>query len=390
MSQRTGSAGFGRRVLGRIDAVLPPGSRVRRVGEWGIVAWAAIGAALIGWMAWLVLHRLAGVLPFLVVAWLVAFILGPAVNGLAALRVPRPLAATGVFLAAAAAMPAVVPIVVRTVLAQLKSLLESSPGSLQHGAAVARLSHSSNSVLRGVGHAITRWVTTHQQDSGHILATVGSILAHAGVVLLLGGFLGYLFLVSRPGLSSGLIMLVPPGRRQTATDVLDELGRIVSGFVRARFIVSFVVGVIATAGLRLIGMPSWLLLGILVGIANLIPTVGSFVGAVPVVLVAILTKPPAFLLAAVAVMLLAHAVDGYILSPIVLKETTDLHPVVVLLAVVAGAEVMGLWGVFAAIPIAGIAQYGLKRWVAPRIFGTGDQELPVPVSAEDLPRGPAP
>ena len=355
MSQRTGSAGFGRRVLGRIDAVLPPGSRVRRVGEWGIVAWAAIGAALI-----------------------------------AALRMPRPLAATGVFLAAAAAMPAVVPIVVRTVLAQLKSLLESSPRSLQHGAAVARLSHSSNSVLRGVGHAITRWVTTHQQDSGHILATVGSILAHAGVVLLLGGFLGYLFLVSRPGLSSGLIMLVPPGRRQTATDVLDELGRIVSGFVRARFIVSFVVGVIATAGLRLIGMPSWLLLGILVGIANLIPTVGSFVGAVPVVLVAILTKPPAFLLAAVAVMLLAHAVDGYILSPIVLKETTDLHPVVVLLAVVAGAEVMGLWGVFAAIPIAGIAQYGLKRWVAPRIFGTGDQELPVPVSAEDLPRGPAP
>ena len=173
-------------------------------------------------------------------------------------------------------------------------------------------------------------------------------------------------------------------------DVLDELGRIVSGFVCARFIVSFVVGVIATAGLRLIGMPSWLLLGILVGIANLIPTVGSFVGAVPVVLVAILTKPPAFLLAAVAVMLLAHAVDGYILSPIVLKETTDLHPVVVLLAVVAGAEVMGLWGVFAAIPIAGIAQYGLKRWVAPRIFGTGDQELPVPVSAEDLPREPAP
>ena len=154
MSQRTGTAGFGRRVLGRIDAVLPPGSRVRRVGEWGIVAWAAIGAALIGWMVWLVLHRLAGVLPFLVVAWLVAFILGPAVNGLAALRMPRPLAATGVFLAAATAMPAVVPIVVRTVLAQLKSLLESSPRSLQHGAAVARLSHSSNSVLRSAGHAI--------------------------------------------------------------------------------------------------------------------------------------------------------------------------------------------------------------------------------------------
>jgi predicted PurR-regulated permease PerM len=219
---------------------------------------------------------------------------------------------------------------------------------------------------------------------------VGTVLAHAGVVLLLGGFLGYLVLVSRPSLSSGVIILVPPARRQTATEVLDELGRIVSGFVRARFIVSFVVGVLTTIGLFAIGMPSWLLLGILVGIANLIPTVGSFIGAVPVILVAILTKPPAFVLAAVAVMLLAHAVDGYILSPIVLKGTTDLHPVVVLLAVVAGAELMGLWGVFAAIPIAGIAQYCLKRWVGPRLFGTGDPELPAAVSAEDLPEAPSP
>src|SRR5919204_5227588 len=115
MSLRTGSAGFGRRILGRIDAVLPAGSRARRVAEWGIVAWAVIGVVVICWMAWLLLHRLAGVLPFLVVAGLVAFILGPLVNALAALRVPRPLAATGVFLAAAAAMPALVPFVVRTV-----------------------------------------------------------------------------------------------------------------------------------------------------------------------------------------------------------------------------------------------------------------------------------
>jgi predicted PurR-regulated permease PerM len=360
------------------------------VAEWGIVAWAVIGVVVICWMAWLLLHRLAGVLPFLVVAGLVAFILGPLVNALAALRVPRPLAATGVFLAAAAAMPALVPFVVRTVLAQLRSLLESSPTSLRHGGLVARLSHSSSSVLRSIGHAVTHWVRTHQQAAGHTLATAGSILAHAGIVLLLGGFLGYLILVSRPSLSAGVIMLVPPARRQTAIEILDELGRIVSGFVRARFIVSFVVCLLTTIGLFAIGMPSWLLLGIVVGVANLIPTLGSFIGGIPVVLVALLTKPPVFVLAAIAVMLVAHAVDGYILSPIVLKETTDLHPVVVLLAVVAGAELIGLWGVFAAIPVAGIVQYGLKRWVGPRLFGAGDPELPAPVSAADLPEGHAP
>jgi predicted PurR-regulated permease PerM len=254
---------------------------------------------------------------------------------------------------------------------------------------VARLADSSNSVFRSIGHAVENWVRTHQQDAGHTLATLGSILAHVGVVLLLGGFLGYLILVSRPGLSSGITMLVPPGRRQTAIEVFEEMGRIVAGFVRARFIVSLVVGLLATIGLWIIGMPSWLVLGIVVGIANLIPTLGSFIGGVPVVLVAILTKPPPFLLAAVAVMMVAHAVDGYILSPIVLKETTNLHPVIVLLAVVVGAEVLGLWGVFAAIPIAGIVQYCLKRWVAPKLYGTLDSESPVAITAGDLPMGQA-
>jgi predicted PurR-regulated permease PerM len=349
-----------------------------------------MGVVLIGWMLWLFLHRLAGVLPFLVVAGLVVFILGPAVDALVKLRMSRPIAATAVFLAAAAAMPAVVPVILRTVLVQLGSLLRSSPESLQHGGVVARLSHSSNSFLRSIGHAVEDWVRTHQQDPGHTLATVGSILAHAGVVILLGGFLGYLILVSRPGLSSGLLVLVPPGRRQIATDVLEEMGRIVAGFVRARLIVSLVVGILTTVGLWIIGMPSWLLLGILVGIANLIPTLGSFIGGVPVVLVSLLTKPPAFLLAAVAVMLAAHAVDGYILSPVVLKETTDLHPVVVLLAVVMGAEVMGLWGVFAAIPVAGIVQYCLKRWVTPKVYGTRHPDSSVAVSARDQPESRAP
>jgi predicted PurR-regulated permease PerM len=353
------------------------------------MAWAVIGVILLGWMVWLVLHRLTGVLPFLVVAGMVVFILGPAVDALERVRVPRSIAATGVFLAAAAATPAVLPVVVRTVLAQLESLLRSSPPSLQHGGVVARLSHSSSSVLRSIGHAIEHWVRNNQQDSGHTLATVGSILAHAGVVILLGGFLGYLILMARPGLSSGFMVLVPPSRRQVAVDVFEEMGRIVAGFVRARLIVSIVVGVLTTLGLWIIGMPSWLILGILVGIANLIPTLGSFIGGVPVVLVSLLTKPPAFLLAAVAVMLVAHAVDGYILSPIVLKETTDLHPVVVLLAVVVGAEILGLWGVFAAIPVAGIVQYCLKRWVAPRLYGTRDPDPSVPVSAGDFPAGGA-
>jgi predicted PurR-regulated permease PerM len=354
------------------------------------VAWAVVGVAVICWLLFLALHKIGGVLPFLVMAGLTVLVLNPAVKALERVRVPRRIAATGVFLVATAATPLLVTVIVRAVLGQLRSLLRSSPESLQQGGLVVRLAHSSNSLIRKAGLSIQDWVQAHQHDAGKTLAAIGGFLAHAGLVLLLGGFLGYLILLSRPTLSSGLLLLVPPGHRNTVTEVLAEMGRIVGGFVRARLIVSAVVGVITTIGLWGIGMPSWLVLGIVVGLANLIPTLGSFIGGVPVILVALLTKPPSFLLAAVAVMLVAHAVDGYILSPIVLKETTDLHPVIVLLAVVVGAEEYGLWGVFAAIPVAGIVQYALKRWVAPKVYGPrGDDDVPVPVSAVGLPLGQA-
>jgi predicted PurR-regulated permease PerM len=370
-----------------IDALLPAGTRARRVAEWGVVAWAVVGVGVIGWILWVLLHRLAGVFPYLVVAGLIVLVLSPAVKGLMRLRVPREVAATVVFLAAAAATPALVPLMVRTLLAQLKSLLESSPESLGHGGIVTHLSHSSNSMIRKGAVAVEHWVRVHQHDAGKILGDVGVTLAHIGVVLLLGSLLGYLILLSRPGLSAGLMLIVPPGRRQTVTEVLDEMGRIVAGFVRARLIVSAVVGVITTIGLWAIGMPAWLLLGFLVGVANLVPTLGSFIGGAPVVLVALLTKPPAFVFAAVAVMVVAHAVDGYVLSPIILKETVGLPPVVVLLSVVIGAEVLGIIGIFAAIPVAGIIQYALKRWVAPKVYRPPDDEVPIPAGNLPLAEG---
>jgi predicted PurR-regulated permease PerM len=71
----------------------------------------------------------------------------------------------------------------------------------------------------------------------------------------------------------------------------------------------------------------------------------------------------------IPVMVVAHLIDGWILSPIVLKETTNLHPVVILLAVVLGADLLGFWGILAAIPVAGVLNLALREWVVPRVTG---------------------
>jgi len=371
----------------QLELVLPTGSRSRRFAQAGVVVWAAIGVALLIGAFFLLLVRLSGLLPYLVVAGLTVLILSPIVRGLERLRVPRQIGATASFAAIAVAAPALVPIVVRAFVNQLTQLLESSPQALQKGGLVQQLIDSNNGILSSVGVNVRNWVAQHQSRAPEYLGNLAVGLARASVVILLGGVLGYLLLLSRPQFGRFTLMFVPPQRRQSVQDVLDEMGRIVGGYVRARFIVSAVVGVIATVGLAVVGMPAALVLGFWVGLANLIPTFGAYIGAAPVVLVALLTKPPQFVLLALAVVTVSHVVDGFFLSPLVMKETTNLHPVVVLLVVIVGAEIAGLYGVIAAIPVAGIAQFLVKRWVKPRLYGA-EPVAPIPIAPGPLPEDP--
>jgi predicted PurR-regulated permease PerM len=209
------------------------------------------------------------------------------------------------------------------------------------------------------------------------LTTAGLKLAHAGLVMLLGGFLGFLLLLSLPETARGFLALIPPGSRDKIAPPLAEVRRIVSGYVRARLIVSAVVGGLATIRLAAIHMPFWLVLGAIVGVANLIPMLGSWIGGAPVALVALLTKPPSFLIVVLAVVVASHLIDGFVLSPIILKETTNLHPVVILLAVLLGAELLGFWGILAAIPVAGVIHFAIREWVVPRVIGAPPPEGPV-------------
>ncbi len=340
-----------------------------------MVAWTGVGLGVLAWVGWRILGRFAGVIPYLVMAWLVVFLLGPLVRWLAARRVPYRLAATVVFLLAVGLSALVLALVVPALVHQTAELIASSKLRVAKGGATLfdRLSGSSNPLLRRAGDALASWIQAHAGNVQEYLRTVtgaGLRLANAGLVLLLGGFLGFLILLSLPE-SRSLTAFLPASMHGRLDAPLAEIRRIVGGYVRARLIVSTVVGVLATFGLWLIHMPFWLPLGIFVGVANLVPMLGAWIGGIPVAIVALLTKPPSYLLLVLIVIVCSHVVDGYFLSPIVLKGTTNLHPVVVLLAVLLGAELAGFWGILAAIPVAGIAQYGLKEWVLPRVRGPG-------------------
>ena len=121
------------------------------------------------------------------------------------------------------------------------------------------------------------------------------------------------------------------------------------GYLRGQLLVSLAVGGFTGLGLLLCGVPSWLLLGFLMGLLELIPYVGPFLGGV---LVALFAWPGGWsrMLWSLGVVVLVQQLEGGMLSPQLMSETTRLHPIVVLLCVMAGGAAGGIAGVLLAIP----------------------------------------
>ena len=184
--------------------------------------------------------------------------------------------------------------------------------------------------------------------AGSLTKRLNGIAGGIGRWMLAPVFAFYL-LRDRRRIADWLLSLLPPGRREMTVRIVREMGRESVGYLRGQLLVSLAVGGFTGLGLLLCGVPSWLLLGVLMGILELIPYVGPFLGGV---LVALFAWPGGWsrMLWSLGVVVLVQQLEGGMLSPQLMSETTRLHPIVVLLCVMAGGAAGGIAGVLLAIP----------------------------------------
>ena len=146
---------------------------------------------------------------------------------------------------------------------------------------------------------------------------------------------------------------VPPRWRDGFDGFADRLDRAAGAYVKAQLFLATLVGLMVWTGLALFGLPMALALGFLAGVGNLIPFFGPILAGVPAVLIAFGQGPGYALLIAVF-LFVVQQIDGNILSPIVFSQTTRLHPLTVLLAILLGSAFFGLLGALLAVPVAAL------------------------------------
>ena len=162
--------------------------------------------------------------------------------------------------------------------------------------------------------------------------------------------LAYYFLRDRETFCYRLSLLIPLKHRKRVLTALHEMRREAGGYIRGQLLVAGSVGILTALGLFLVGIPAWLVLGLLMGICEFIPYIGPLIGGVPIALFALPRGIPA-LLWGLGVAVLVQQIEGYFLSPRFMGEATGLHPVSVLLLLSAGGLLGGLPGMVAAVPL---------------------------------------
>jgi predicted PurR-regulated permease PerM len=168
--------------------------------------------------------------------------------------------------------------------------------------------------------------------------------------------------------------LTPPRQRNEVAYVSGEVGTALGSFVRGQLLVSLIVGIASSIGMWAIGLPFWLLIGIIAGFLNLIPFLGPVVGGALAALVALLNGDVWQAFWAVMIMIGVQQVDNHLITPMIQRARVNLSPLVIVLALIVGGSLAGLLGVLVAIPATAAIRIVVGHLWRTRVLGQSWEE----------------
>jgi len=172
-------------------------------------------------------------------------------------------------------------------------------------------------------------------------------------------------LIDTPRISGFIYQFVPAGREADAKRILESLGRVVGGYIRGQVITSIIIALYTLVMLLILGVPNAIAFAVLAGFADVIPLVGAFIATAPPAAAAF-QESPARALAVIGLMALYQQFEDRILVPRVYSQTLNLPPLIVLIAVLAGGELLGIPGVLLALPAAAAGRVAFDYFMEQR------------------------
>lgn len=221
-----------------------------------------------------------------------------------------------------------------------------------------------------------------EQGAGGVLGLteVGFALARGIVSFVVGtvaiAFVTFFMLLEGPRLAARFREFLPEHMRPRWERISGDIYRTVGGYVTGNLVISLIAGIVSAVVLFALGSDYAVALAVLVAVLDLVPLAGATLAAVIVSTVAFIDLGWVKGLIVVVFFVLYQQLENHILQPIIYGRTVQLSPLTVLVAVLIGAELVGILGALAAIPVAGIVQAVFRE------FGVWRREAVLPPGVE--------
>lgn len=311
--------------------------------------------AVVLWVAW----QTRGVIGWILIATFLAMALNPAVELVQRRGLARGWAAAVVFVLALVTIGGVAYLLIPPLVGQITDFVEALPDlieDLTHGEGPLGFLQRDYQIVDRVREAI------EERGAGGVFGFTepalsvarGVLTAVVGIVTI--AFLTLFMLMEGPRLVRTALSLVPAGVRPRWERAFRGIYRTVGGYVTGNVLISVIAGVVATPIIYGLGVPFAVSLGVVVALFDLVPLAGATIAAVIVILVALATEGWVDAVVLGAFFLVYQQFENHVLQPLVYGRTVAVSPVVVLVAVLIGADLAGVLGALGAIPIAGSIQ----------------------------------
>ncbi len=222
-------------------------------------------------------------------------------------------------------------------------------------------------------------------DAAGALQSIASGVVNAAFQMLTILTMTFFLLLDGKRIANFLITRFGRHREERLRGIAERIYKSTSGYVAGALTITSINGVLTFIILTILGVPFAVPLAVMMSFFGLIPLVGATIGGVLILIVTLFTDFPSATIIYAAFLIIYQQVENNVLQPFIFKRTVNVHPLAVIVAILAGSALLGVVGALVAIPIAASLQIVLKEYFADKTVTSGTVIMPDDVPPPDVP-----
>lgn len=354
-----------------------PSNSIKTIKNIGIFSWSIIGFLLIAALFFYIIYLIRIAIIPLILAIAIAYLLTPVVT-LLQKKMRRAFSITITYIIFIGIIFTIFFFIIPIIFDQFMTFVDKFPLYMQNLTRVINdflqksiIIKNAESIIGkeiipkdvgGITQYLISRINLEEIDIFRQAANVGRLAFNTSLYLIVGPLLGIYILNYAHKIKTIFIKIMPKRFKNQTTIILESINEVGGRYIRARMLISIIVGILCTIVLLVLKVDFAILLGSIACLLNMIPLLGPIIGVIPAALAALIISP----FTALLVILLFAAIqliDAYVLSPIVFKYQIGVHPGIMIFSLIAGGALFGVWGLFFAVPAVAILQKILKYYL---------------------------